>query len=125
MAMVVLSENEPDIMTVCERGFGKRTPMSEYRLQGRGGSGVINCKVTDRNGPVTNVCTVAADDQVMIVSDRGMMIRMRVKQISTQGRASQGVRLISLEKDEVVSSVARIAERDDDDNGNTNEQTET
>ncbi|OGQ77419.1 MAG: DNA gyrase subunit A [Deltaproteobacteria bacterium RIFOXYA12_FULL_58_15] len=125
VAMVVLSENEPDIMTVCERGFGKRTPMSEYRLQGRGGSGVINCKVTDRNGPVTNVCTVAADDQVMIVSDRGMMIRMRVKQISTQGRASQGVRLISLEKDEVVSSVARIAERDDDDNGNTNEQTET
>ncbi len=118
VGMVVLSENAPEILTVCDKGYGKRTPVEEYRLQGRGGSGVINCKITDRNGPVAGVCAANKDDQVMVVTDRGMMIRMRVQQISVQGRASQGVRVISVDQDESVSSIARLAEREDDNGEN-------
>ena len=116
VGMVVLSENDPEILTVCQNGYGKRTSVDDYRLQSRGGSGVINCKVSDRNGPVTGACAVNKDDQVMIVTDRGMMIRMRVKQISLQGRGSQGGRRITVDKKkgEEVASVARTGERDEE-----------
>jgi DNA gyrase subunit A len=115
--MVVVRHDAPEILTVCERGYGKRTEVSEYRLQSRGGSGVINTKVTSRNGPVVGVCGVNRDDQIMVVTDRGMMIRMRVKQVSLHGRQAQGVRVISMDKAECVASVARVAERDDEDEG--------
>jgi DNA gyrase subunit A len=115
VGMVVLSDSTPEILTVCDKGYGKRTEVNEYRLTRRGGSGIINIKVTERNGSVASVCGVSKDDQLMVVTDRGMMIRMRVAQISLQGRASQGVRVISIEAEESVSSVARIAEHEDDD----------
>jgi DNA gyrase subunit A len=115
VGMVVLSDNDPEILTVCQNGYGKRTRVADYRLQSRGGSGVINCNVSDRNGSVASTCAVNEEDQVMIVTDRGMMIRMRVQQVSLQGRASQGVRLIAVDSNggEAVSSVARVVEEED------------
>jgi DNA gyrase subunit A len=103
----------PDILTVCDKGYGKRTPLEEYRLQGRGGSGIINCKVTDKTGLVASVGAVKADDHIMVVTDRGMMIRVTANTISLLSRATQGVRVISVEDKESVASVAMIAERDD------------
>ena len=115
VGMVIVGGDAPELLTVCDKGYGKRTPISEYRLQSRGGSGTINCKITDRNGPVAGVCGIAHDGQVMLVTDRGMMIRLRATQISQVGRATQGVRLIALADGESLASVARIAEREEDD----------
>ncbi len=115
VGMVVLEKGaQPEILTVCDKGYGKRTALPEYRLQGRGGSGIINCKVTDKNGLVAAVSSVSTDAQVMVVTNRGMMIRLEVATISSLSRATQGVRLISCEPGESVSSVAVLAERDED-----------
>ncbi|MBI5509491.1 MAG: DNA gyrase subunit A [Deltaproteobacteria bacterium] len=117
VGMVVIAEATPQILTVCDKGFGKRTEVSEYRLQGRGGSGIINCKVTERNGQVASVVAVEPDDQVMVVTDHGTLIRIRVKQVSLLSRATQGVRLITVDDGETVASVARLAEAEEDDDG--------
>ena len=99
------------ILTVTENGYGKRTEEAEYRTQSRGGKGLITVKTTDRNGRVAGVCQVHEDDEVMIISNEGMLIRMAVKEISMIGRNTQGVRLITLNsKDEKVVSVARLVE---------------
>ncbi len=115
VGMVVLRPEAPQILTVCDKGYGKRTAMEEYRLQNRGGSGIINCKITDRNGPVAGVVAVTPDDQAMVVTDHGTLIRIRVKQVSLLGRATQGVRIISVDEGESVASIARVVEGDDDD----------
>ncbi|MEK7706340.1 MAG: DNA gyrase subunit A, partial [Myxococcota bacterium] len=114
VGLVILDGTFADLLTVCDNGYGKRTEIGEYRLQGRGGSGTINCKITTKNGPVASVSGVSSDDQVMVVTNRGMMIRTQVGQISRLGRSTQGVRVISLTEGESVASVARIAERDDE-----------
>jgi DNA gyrase subunit A len=116
VGMVIVEESHPELLTVCDNGYGKRTAVSEYRLQSRGGSGIINVKVSERNGLVAGVCGVTADDEVMVVTNRGMMIRTEVNQISLLGRATQGVRVITMNTEgETVASVARIAEREDSD----------
>jgi DNA gyrase subunit A len=114
VGMVIPDEKTTHLLIVNNRGYGKRTPFEEYRLQGRGGSGIINCKLID-NAEVAGIAGVNDDDEVMIVTDRGMMIRTIVKQISSLGRATQGVRVITLEEGESVASVAQIAEREVDD----------
>jgi DNA gyrase subunit A len=98
---------------VTGRGYAKRTEVEEYRLQGRGGSGIINLKVTDKTGPVVKVMEVAVDDQVMVITEQGMIIRTNVKDISLLGRPTQGVRLIHLAEGDSVVAVARVAEKDD------------
>ena len=110
VGMVICQDAMPEVFTVCDNGYGKRTATSEYRVQGRGGSGIINIKVNERNGLVAGVCGVAAEDEVMMVTNRGMMIRFQVAQASCLGRSAQGVRLMSLQADEHVSSLARLAE---------------
>ena len=122
IGMVVLGNETPQILTVCDNGYGKRTDVNEYRLQGRGGSGIINCKITERNGPVAGIVAVEPDDQVMVVTDHGTLIRIRVKQVSLLGRATQGVRLITVDKGETVASVARVAESDEDDGEGQNDR---
>jgi DNA gyrase subunit A len=109
----VLSQ-EGTILTVTENGFGKRTRTEEYREQGRAGKGIITIKTTDRNGPVVGVLQVTDEDDVMIITDRGKIIRLRVKDISVIGRNTQGVRLINLEDQEKVVSVARSAAREEE-----------
>ena len=99
------------ILTVTENGYGKRTIESEHRLQGRGGKGLISIRTTERNGKVAGVCQVRDEDEVMLITNSGILIRMAVREISVIGRATQGVRLITLDaKEEKVVGVARIDE---------------
>jgi DNA gyrase subunit A len=100
------------ILTVTRNGYGKRTPLEAYRLQKRGGQGVITIRTTERNGKVEGVAQVVDDDEVMIITDRGKVLRSRVAGISTMGRATQGVRVMNLGAGEKLVSMARLAERD-------------
>jgi len=101
------------ILTVTENGYGKRTEESEYRIQGRGGKGIIDIKTTDRNGLVVGAVPVRDRDQIMLVTSAGMLIRMKVADISIIGRNTQGVRLITLESEgETVTGLSRLPEED-------------
>lgn len=106
--------NETPILTVTQHGYGKRTELSEYRIQGRGGSGIITIQTTDRNGKVIGAMQVADTDDIVLVTNKGKVIRSHAKEIAVIGRNTQGVRLISLEDDEKVISVAKLAEKDDE-----------
>ena len=98
------------LLTICRNGYGKRTFISEYRLQSRGGKGVIDIKTTDRNGPVVGSCRVDEDDHVMLITTAGKVIRIAANNISLIGRNTQGVRVINLDEGEAVAAVARVAE---------------
>ena len=104
------------LLTVSENGYGKRTAFEEYPLRHRGGQGVLNLRITERNGPVLTIRAVAEDDDVIYITTRGQVIRTPVKGISVIGRATNGVRLVSLRKDEdKVASVARVIPEEDSD----------
>lgn len=105
------------LLTVCENGFGKRTDIEEYRLQKRGGSGVINIRTTERNGLVVALRSVTDADELMCITAQGIMLRTAVSQLREIGRATQGVRLIKPDENDKVVSVARIAREDDDESG--------
>jgi DNA gyrase subunit A len=96
------------ILSVTENGFGKRTPADEYRLQGRGGSGVINVRTTERNGKVVGIAQVTEDSEVMLISQYGKIIRMDSSTIRESGRAAQGVRLLQLEPGDRVAAAVVI-----------------
>jgi DNA gyrase subunit A len=113
VSMEILSVGA-DILTASEKGYGKRTPMDEYRLQSRGGKGIITMKTTDKTGRVIGVQMVTEDDQLMLVTNIGKIIRLRVKDIRIIGRNTQGVRLIDLEEGERVVSLARLAEKEEE-----------
>jgi DNA gyrase subunit A len=112
VAMDVVEEHG-HLLTVTEKGYGKRSEASEYRFQQRGGSGVINIKVTDKNGPVAGIKSVTDADQLLLITQSGMLIRIKVKDIRETGRAAQGVRLIHLEEGDRVVAVAKLAEPDE------------
>ena len=101
---------EEFILTITENGFGKRTSAFEYRVAGRGGQGIINIETSDRNGPVVNSFPVALDDQVMLVTEGGQLIRCPVNDVRVAGRSTQGVTLFRTAENEHVVSVTRIAE---------------
>jgi len=103
-------EETGHLLTVTEKGYGKRSEASEYRFQQRGGSGVINIKVTEKNGPVAGIKSVTDADQLLLITQSGMLIRIKVKDIRETGRAAQGVRLIYLEEGDSVVAVAKLAE---------------
>ncbi len=106
------------ILSVTENGYGKRTDASEYRLQTRGGKGTIDIKTTERNGSVVAAKFLHGEEDVMLITEKGMIIRLNTADISTIGRNTQGVRLIQLEEGDHLVSVARLAEREDgEDNG--------
>ncbi len=101
------------LLSVTEFGYGKRSEVTEYRYQGRGGSGVINVKVTERNGSVVGIKSVTDADQLLLISQSGMLIRIKVKDIRETGRAAQGVRVINLEPGDRLVAVAKLAEPDE------------
>ena len=101
------------LLTATENGFGKRTDVEEYRVQSRGGKGVITLKVTEKTGAIVGVAQVSDGDDVMLVTDSGKIIRMAVDEIRVIGRNTQGVRLIGLQENERVASLARLAEKED------------
>src|SRR6185436_10219631 len=102
------------LLAVSANGYGKRTEMDEYRLTRRGGKGIITMKTTEKTGKVVGVRMVTDDDQIMLVTSGGKVIRLRVNEIRVIGRNTQGVRLIDLEEGERVASAARLAEREDE-----------
>ncbi len=119
VSMAVAREDET-LLAVSELGFGKRTRAAEYRLTHRGGKGVITMNVTDKTGKVVGVRQVGADDQVMLITSGGKIIRLAVKGVRLTGRNAQGVRLVKLEPQEKVVATARLAEREVDDSGDVN-----
>jgi len=113
VAMEVVREGGT-VLTVAQNGYGKRTGLEEYRLQSRGGVGIINIQTSDRNGKVVGVAYVHDDDELMLISQFGMILRMKAGDIRTIGRATQGVRLIEMEEGDNVVSVAKLAEKEDE-----------
>jgi DNA gyrase subunit A len=101
------------LLTVTERGYGKRTEMDEYRVQSRGGVGVINISTSSRNGQVVGMSYVEEGDEVLLITQQGMIIRMPTNDVRSIGRATQGVRLIEIEGEDRVVSVARLVEKDE------------
>jgi DNA gyrase subunit A len=100
------------VLTVTERGYGKRTVLDEYRVQSRGGVGIISIHTSPRNGKVTGVAYVEDDDELMLVTQQGKIIRMVTRDIRPIGRATQGVRLIEIDDQDGVVSIARLVEND-------------
>lgn len=106
--------NHSTILTVTERGYGKRTDLSEYRMQGRGGKGILTIKTTQKNGKTVSSLQVADEDEIMVLTAAGKIIRMKTKDIPIIGRNTQGVRLIDIGEDDKVVGVATLAEKEDE-----------
>ncbi|MFA5108624.1 MAG: DNA gyrase subunit A [Candidatus Micrarchaeia archaeon] len=104
--------NNPAILTICENGYGKRTPVEEYRQQGRGGMGIISIKTSERNGKVIGVCSVSDEDEILLLSSSNKAIRMPVKDISIVGRNTQGVRLMRLDEGERLVAMEHLKPED-------------
>ena len=121
IGMEILRENST-LLTVCEMGYGKRTPIDDYRLIKRGGLGVINIRCTDRNGDVVAVKEVVDDDELIMITQKGMAIRCPVSTIRCIGRSTQGVTLINLEEGDRVTSVARMGEKSEEGDGARDEE---
>ena len=100
------------LLTVCENGYGKRTSFDEYRVQSRGGFGIINIRATDRNGKVVGMKSIRESDELMMISQQGMIIRTGVAEMRTIGRATQGVRVIALKSGDKLVAVARVVAED-------------
>ncbi len=108
-------DNQVTLLTACEHGYGKRTRVEEYRLTHRGGKGVINIRTTDRNGPVVSVKPVTDNDELMMITRNGQVVRIGVTgELREMGRATQGVRLIRLDEGDILVNVARVAPEDKD-----------
>jgi len=102
------------LLTVTERGYGKRTEIEEYRVQSRGGVGIINISTSDRNGIVVGVAYVQEGDEMLLITQQGMILRMQTNDVRAIGRATQGVRLIDIEEGDKVVSVAKLVEKEDE-----------
>lgn len=115
VSMVIVRDPSCDVLAVTEKGFGKKTPVAEYRQQGRGGQGVINIKTSVRNGPVVSVWPVTKDDQIIIITERGKIIRLETHHIRrTISRGAQGVKLIDLGEEDRVADVTLVSEQETD-----------
>jgi DNA gyrase subunit A len=107
-----MKSNEEFILTVTENGYGKRSSSYEYRETGRGGQGIINIATTDRNGNVSASFPISSEDDIMLVTNKGQMIRVNVNEIRVAGRNTQGVRIFKTSSDEKVVTALRLAETD-------------
>jgi len=106
--------DDSTILTVTENGFGKRSSLEDYRSQSRGGKGIITIKTTEKNGRVVGIAQVSKDDEILLITGNGKILRTRAKDISVQGRNTQGVRLLETEEGDKVKSLAKVVERDDE-----------
>ena len=110
------------ILTVSEKGYGKRTEIAEYRLQSRGGKGTINLKTVPKVGNVSGVLQVTGNEDIMLISDAGRIIRMRAEEVRVIHRSTQGVRLIDLEENETLVGVVRAEREEERENGAADEE---
>lgn len=115
VTMDAVKSEETEVLTVSANGFGKRTQVSEYREQGRGGKGVINLKVTDKTGPVVGSRIVSPDQDLMLISTEGKVIRMDMDTISMVGRNAQGVKLMRMGENEEIAALAAVTQAKDED----------
>ena len=114
-AEIIATDSRGYMLTVTERGFGKRTPVSLYPLVHRGGMGVINIKVTDKNGKVAGIAHVVDDDQLLLITEQGMIIRTRVRDLRSMGRSTQGVKVINVEEADRVVAAVKLVEKEQGD----------
>jgi DNA gyrase subunit A len=115
---ILATDSRGALLTVTERGFGKRTPVSAYPIVHRGGMGVVNMKITEKNGKVAGVAHVADDDQLLLITEQGMIIRTNVADIRAMGRNTQGVRVINVEENDRVVAAVKVVEKEQaDENG--------
>jgi DNA gyrase subunit A len=120
---VLAADSRGYILTVTEKGFGKRSPVSTYRLTNRGAMGVTNIRVTDKNGKVAGIAHVKGDEQILVITEQGMMIRTNVADMRSMGRNTQGVRVINIdENDRVVATIKLIEREQTDENGEAPEE---
>ncbi|GAA0369291.1 DNA gyrase subunit A [Alkalibacterium iburiense] len=105
--------SDSEVLVISEKGYGKRTPASEYAIRGRGGKGVKTINITDKNGPLIGMKTVTGEEDIMLITKTGVIIRFHAKNISQTGRATQGVRLMKLEEDNYVSTLAKVESEED------------
>ncbi|MCK5451132.1 MAG: DNA gyrase subunit A [Candidatus Omnitrophica bacterium] len=112
---MVRADSEGTLLTVTERGYGKRTDFEAYRLQSRGGSGVINLKIVDKNGAVVGVKSVREQNEIMLLSQQGMVVRVSVKGVSRIGRSTQGVKIIDLKPADKLTAVANVVAQEEED----------
>ena len=113
IGMDVLAE-ESEVLVITEKGYGKRTKASEYPVKGRGGKGIKTVNITEKNGPLTGLTTVTGEEDIMLITNKGVIIRFDVDTVSQTGRATQGVRLIRLEDDAIVSTMAKVLPEDEE-----------
>jgi DNA gyrase subunit A len=125
VGMEVLEENT-DILIVTSNGYGKRTPASEYRVQGRGGKGIRTCHITEKNGDLVSMKAVTGEEDLMLITTGGVLIRMAVEGISSMGRNTIGVKLITIkENDEFVATVAKVEKEEETEEENIEENGES
>jgi len=117
IALLVAEDEAQSVLTATENGFGKRTPIAEYTRHGRGTKGMIAIATTERNGKVVAATLVRPEDEIMLITTGGVLIRTRVAEIREMGRATQGVTLISLDEGTTLSGLQRIVETDEDTDG--------
>jgi DNA gyrase subunit A len=110
---IIASDERGQVLTITEKGFGKRTPVAAYRLQSRGGIGVTNIKTTDKNGKVAGISYVFEDDQVLLITEQGMIIRTNVADIRSIGRSTQGVRVINIDENDLVVAAVKLVDKDE------------
>tara|TARA_B110000858_G_scaffold162625_1_gene187793 strand:- start:15635 stop:18259 length:2625 start_codon:yes stop_codon:yes gene_type:complete len=110
MIALIIPDPAKQILTVCEQGYGKRTLVDDFPVYGRGGQGVIGIQTSDRNGPVVGAAQVSESDEIMLISDKGTLVRTRVTEVSVQGRNTQGVRLIRLKDGENLVGLEQVDE---------------
>jgi DNA gyrase subunit A len=110
MIALIIPDSSKQILTVCQQGYGKRTLVDDFPVYGRGGQGVIGIQTSDRNGPVVGAAQVSESDEIMLISDKGTLVRTRVTEVSVQGRNTQGVRLIRLKDGENLVGLEQVDE---------------
>ena len=115
MIALIIPDAAKQILSVCEQGYGKRTLVDDFPVYGRGGQGVIGIQTSDRNGPVVGAAQVSESDEIMLISDKGTLVRTRVLEVSVQGRNTQGVRLIRLKEGEKLVGLERVDEPEEAD----------
>jgi DNA gyrase subunit A len=116
-------EDHMDVLIVTKNGYGKRTPASEYRVQSRGGKGLKTCNITEKNGSLVAVKAVTDEEDIMIITAGGVLIRVAVSEISQMGRNTQGVKLIRLDENEYVATVARVQKDEENQDEHSEEET--
>ena len=111
---------QPDVLSVCENGYGKRTAFNEYKRQHRSGMGIITIKTSERNGDVVGIKLVDERKDLMVVTEKGMTIRIRCEEIRSVGRNAQGVRLVKLEEGDKIARIAPVVKDEDDEEAEGN-----